>query len=586
MDSSASCGSNERGKSCVCCVQLCIVTHFSHLHARRQKPEPPKKLPPLLKVWWDYDVLSPAAVLAPKLNEVTPPPFVTPDGWLRHVCNIVRDEFSRWDTESTRVSPVALVRCSRGGKTRALHELAWALREENDTDAIIYVSFNGFTSLSEWEYEQPLEALCRRILFAALGDKDTTDFREFNDYTTANKRDVKDWLGSKACILLIDELNLVEDSMNAAFATFLKENFLEPAGRAFVFSSHVMSVRKTLTDYMHSPSEREVKIVKLPVVENLEQAKILLECPTLTPQLALYLGLLPSLFYESKLNQLPYQRRESAILKYIDSEEFTHEGIEDLLTSTLTGDYALVPKVFREFLDVEVSDQNPVVRWIPHHLSPILLTLSQLGKVPIATRICLKAICEQFDNFRNHKTQSGDGWEALFIITLLTRCLTKRFSELVPLYGFDWEVSWNEPFDGQVNFATEDVEKFVAGIPESRPQKSIAVYFPSYSEFEGYDVILAYWGDNGQRVLIGYQLKRGSKTSKAYARQDVFHRSYLIRGLASSKDSVMRGWTMPSDAVIDQFFGESLRYWSPKRWAALETSANWASADNGAASSS
>jgi hypothetical protein len=514
-------------------------------------------------------------VPAPKLLEdIAPPPFVAPNGWLDALRRKVREEFNRQETENPRVSPVALVRCSRGGKTRALHELAMALRKENDTDAIIYVSFNGLTSLSAWEYGQPLEALCRRILFAALGNEDTRRFRIFNESTAAEKSDVTDWLGDTACILLIDELNLVEDSINADFAIFLKENFLEKAGRALVFSSHVLSVKKTLTDYMHSPSEREVKIMKLPVVDNLEQAKSLLDCPALSPHLALYLGLLPSLFYAAKLNRLPHERRENAIQGFVESGEFTWKGIKDLLTSTLTGDYTLVPKVFLEFLDVEVINQDPVVRWIPHHLSHILLALSQRHQIPLTARTCLKAICEQFDSFRNHKTQSGDGWEALFIITLLTRCMTKQFCELVPLHGFDCEVSWNQPFYGQVNFDTEKVQEFVSGIPYHRPQKSIAVYFPSHAKFEVYDVILAYWGDNNERVLVGYQLKEGSATSKAFAMENVFHHSYMIRGRATIADNSIRGWKTPSDGTIDQFFGESARYWSPKCWAALKNNTN------------
>jgi hypothetical protein len=135
----------------------------------------------------DYkdDIESPAKVPPPKLKEeVAPPAFVEPDGWLDDLRQDVRVEFHCQETENPRVSPVALV--------RALHELAWALRGENDTDSIIYVSFNGLTSLSSWETSQPLEALCRRILFAALGDEDTRRFRNFNESTVVKKGDVTD----------------------------------------------------------------------------------------------------------------------------------------------------------------------------------------------------------------------------------------------------------------------------------------------------------------------------------------------------------------------------------------------------------
>eukprot|EP00978_Attheya_sp_CCMP212_P048208 scaffold485595_cov130-Attheya_sp.AAC.1 len=195
---------------------------------------------------------------------------------------------------------------------------------ENSTNSIIYISFNGLTSLSDWEYSQPLEALLRRILFAALGDEDTRGFRIFNESTVVEERDVTDWLGDTSCILLIDELNLVEDTMNAQFAIFLKENFLQPAGRALVFSSHVISMSSTLTLYMHSPSDREVKTKKLPVVQSLARAKSLLRYPALSPHQAVYLGLIPALFYESKLNHLPHQRREYVIQEYLESGVTCH----------------------------------------------------------------------------------------------------------------------------------------------------------------------------------------------------------------------------------------------------------------------
>eukprot|EP00978_Attheya_sp_CCMP212_P008983 scaffold21164_cov54-Attheya_sp.AAC.5 len=63
--------------------------------------------------------------------------------------------------------------------------------------------------------------------------------------------------------------------------------------------------------------------------------------------------------------------------------------------------------------------------------------------------------------------------------------------------------------------------------------------------------------------------------------ESLFDRSYLIRGLATTKDSSIRRWSTPSDDTLDQFFGESAKYWSPKCWAALKNSDNPASVGNG-----
>jgi hypothetical protein len=105
----------------------------------------------------------------------------------------------------------------------------------------------------------------------------------------------------------------------------------------------------------------------------------------------------------------------------------------------LKGDQARVPKVLLELKDIDIEMvygvESPVARWIPYHMTVVLTNLSRNISLPPAMRCCLAAICEQFNNVRTHKTQSGDGWEALFVATLLVRCLTNTFCSLVPLQG-------------------------------------------------------------------------------------------------------------------------------------------------------
>jgi hypothetical protein len=145
-----------------------------------------------------------------------------------------------------------------------MHELASALRMKNNTDAIIYVSFIGQTNLLPWEKTGlPLQALCRRIMFAALADKDAKGFQRFAESTEVQKED-----GDTKCILLIDELNLVETAMDNDFAFFLKNTFMKDVGRALVFSSRVISVNNVLKRFMDSPNERAVITKKLPLARN------------------------------------------------------------------------------------------------------------------------------------------------------------------------------------------------------------------------------------------------------------------------------------------------------------------------------
>ena len=58
---------------------------------------------------------------------------------------------------------MALVQCSRSGKTRALKEIALALKEQIPECVVLSVSFNAFSCVQKWEQEDPIEELCRRM---------------------------------------------------------------------------------------------------------------------------------------------------------------------------------------------------------------------------------------------------------------------------------------------------------------------------------------------------------------------------------------------------------------------------------------
>jgi len=119
---------------------------------------------------------------------------------------------------SVRVPPMAVVRCSRGGKTRALYEIAHRIhatsrRPGAQPVAVIFVTFNDFSSLQPHEQCDTANALCQRIAFAALkhaphGTSKARAFRAFlsKEYDI-RVRDILHWIGKSRAILLIDELN-------------------------------------------------------------------------------------------------------------------------------------------------------------------------------------------------------------------------------------------------------------------------------------------------------------------------------------------------------------------------------------------
>ncbi len=167
---------------------------------------------------------------------------------------------------------------------------------------------NDATNLEDWEHTDPLGALCRRIAFAALGDK-SIDFDKFRA-TKVTPEQILEWLGNTPCLLLIDELNIMkptDEKVMAPMADFLKENFLIGQGRYFVFSSHVTSCSRDWRVYLNadSPSSRQVIALSLPLApRSLNEITQWSNWPGHTPQSVLYCGMIPALLYMYGLRQI------------------------------------------------------------------------------------------------------------------------------------------------------------------------------------------------------------------------------------------------------------------------------------------
>ncbi len=91
----------------------------------------------------------------------TEPKFTCAPGWLEETVSQAVKQFEAKDEYELRVPPMALVRCSRGGKTRALRETARLLKARNIP--VLFVSFNDYTPLKMTIMRTPL-ALCIGVL--------------------------------------------------------------------------------------------------------------------------------------------------------------------------------------------------------------------------------------------------------------------------------------------------------------------------------------------------------------------------------------------------------------------------------------
>jgi hypothetical protein len=212
-----------------------ILLKFSHgvlphidLHPRNHPPRCCADKPHFLREFDVTRLCKPSEVTVPLVLE-DEPEFVWKE-WLDATLEDIKAGLEAGDVETRRVKPMALVRCSRGGKTRALKEIARVLHKNNLL--AIFVSFNDYSPLRNWEQLDPVGALCRRIAFAALTSRDHADSKQqYNDFCTTGvtEAQILHWLGKVPCVLLIDEINnleqlLVKQSPAAqAFATFLKD---------------------------------------------------------------------------------------------------------------------------------------------------------------------------------------------------------------------------------------------------------------------------------------------------------------------------------------------------------------------------
>jgi hypothetical protein len=523
---------------------------------------------------FQISVTAPIKVPLPKLHESDEiPSFIASASWMEGLRSKVLSNANLEDSEYPRVTPVAVTRCSRGGKTRSLHELAQAVRAADKTYALIFVSFNSATPVEVWENDDPLGALCRRIAFTALKRDEQVPsrsdmFNRFNTHYDVSPQSILDWLGTTKCILFVDELNKI--LMNAPVATFLKNNFLLHSGRGLVFSSHVVSLNALLCDFMDGQgSGREIRTYSLPNIVSLSDTRKQLKAGALSPQEVLFLGMSPSLIHTSLKTTLPFTRRDSVVSAWLVSGVGL-EATKTLLSTILNGEIAGVPGTLLELMDIGTDSEKGTnyVRWIPFHMQYVLDRMTMYNDLPLEFRACTKGLSGLITTFRTAKSESGDAWEALFIMVLLIRCLCGEFNDsLLPLAGFgsSARVRYNEPYHGN-NFFSTSVSEFLDGVPVSGGQllPAISVYYPRHASFEVYDVIVATWDIVGNRTLYGYQCKEGSKTPSTFANQTMFNSSYLVRGAPAQNDQSIRLWITPDEEYLDIFFGKTATQWSPK----------------------
>jgi len=172
------------------------------------------------------------------------------------------------------------------------------------------------------------------------------------------------------------------------------------------------------------------------------------------------------------------------------------------------------------------------------------------------------------------ESSGGDGWEGLFVLFLLARCLTSGWQEpALPEFTFvstkKPAVLFNEPFDNSLKSFDEcaswnDLKDGVA--PGEEPALSIC--YPTHARFVAYDAIVTFSENKKIKRIIGYQLKEGKNDAKQ-PRETNFFKSFVLKGVSPNENLVKSGWLIPGDKEMDEFFGVSGMYWTPKKWKEL-----------------
>ncbi|KAL3925119.1 MAG: hypothetical protein SGILL_000624 [Bacillariaceae sp.] len=551
------------------------------------------------KTSFDLDILKvPKKISPPPLPDL--PHFVCPENWKKDVELEIQTQLDEKDHDEYRVEPMAVSRCSRGGKTRTLKEIAHMnITHGNKDDAVpvIFVSFNDFSSLDEDDQENPLKALLLRIAFAASKNtQHTQDFstqqKQFAEFRSAHnnvtENDVRSWLGDSPALLIIDELNNLSKLVGKDFketkamAKFIKENFLAPEGRFFMFSTHVLSTLECFGVYMEydTTSDRNVLLQELPLVDNLSAAKTLNENLKGARE-AIYYGLMPGLIHDRsrKLNTRVLVKWEAKMTQFNGkSASDRRKAFVHVLESLLHGSIRNIPTEFHSFLDATGAGGpgSERARWSPHHLEYVLNALNLNHENDSRLAKSMAGLCK---SILTSKESSGDGWEALFVLFLLARCVTNSWQEpLLPaIYGCfestdEPVVLYDAPYSSDMFYdQCQCWDQLKKGImPGKAP--AISVYYPMNAKFEAYDVVLVVSENQAIKFIIGYQLKEGKNNAKQKVENE-FRHSFVLKGASPSTERVKMDWTIPTEENIDEFFGVSGKHWTPKQWRNLAATA-------------
>ena len=527
------------------------------------------------------------------------PEFVCPDRYLTDMKGEIMNRLEEQDggAGDKRVPPTAVVRCSRGGKTRTLYEIAHMMRNESpqtreDHLAVLFITFNDFMSLLETEKqdEDMLQVFLKRVAFMATYkfeksfSQDPIDdiaiaFDEFRSSSTFYDPELfVAWFGNFDILLIVDELNNLSglddgDRKGEAkvLGDFLKKNFLSRIGRYFVFSSHLISTVSDFGEFVQVShgSYQGVVLRELPLVPNLETATKKLYPGLAGAREATYFGLMPGSIYARATKRKLAGNRAALVDTFLNEKADDLEGaFMEICRSLVTGYAADLPKSLQFLCDgcsEELGESR--IRWVPFHLQYVMERFGHQNNRRL--RILADAIGTLCKQLLEAKEKSGDGWEGIFVLFLLARCIANTPDDLFLPKDWFWEsalsINYNNYFSKTRNLdqCTKWVE-LKEGI-EATETPSLSILYPTHAQFEAYDAF-AVFAVKKSMVVYGYQLKEG-KSKSSQPVESSLRKSFVVRGASTKVCTMDKDWCIPGQEELANFFGPCGTHWTPQAWA-------------------
>jgi hypothetical protein len=387
-----------------------------------------------------------------------------------------------------------------------------------------------------------------------------------------------EWFGENDILLIIDELNNLTslDDENRkeeakSFCEFLKSHFLSKEGRYFVFSSHLISTLSDFSDILQvsQDSIRGVTLWELPLVPDLSTATKKLYNHLDGAREALYFGLLPGLIHLRSKRSVVEGSRQTRVQQFLDENgNNLKAGFIQICCSLVTGNREDVPKSLQSLCDgCSFGLEECKVRWVPYHLEYVLSRM--LMVLNPSDSLLADAMRSMLQQLARSKEKSGEGWECMFVLFLLARCISRLGNALfLPKEWFEGRASITVHYNCAKTLAycrtSDDLMKGIAATSEP----SISILYPTHAQLEAYDVFAVLFENKSIVQAYGYQLKEGKVMSNRPAAK-FLSKSFVVKGVANKKAKINNGWSFPSKGDINTFFGPCGSHWTPQVWDAF-----------------